>query len=187
MRVISGIARGHKLKAPRGQLTRPTLDRVREAIFNVVAAKIPGSTVLDLFSGSGAMGIEALSRGADWCVFNDYDKKSCQIIKANLLHTKLAKNSEVYNFEARQLIAFLAEKNNKKLFDLIFLDPPYESGLYEEVFTKLVHHNLLNKGALIIAESDNNLELKPYYDKIRLNKTRRYGDTLVWYYEYMEE
>lgn len=187
MRVIAGSARGHTLKAPKGYLTRPTLDKVREAIFNVIADHVPDSIVLDLFSGSGAMGIEALSRGAAHCVFNDVNKKAIQIIKDNLAHTKLAAAAEIYNLEALQLLNFLGSQNEKLSFNLVFIDPPYDSGLYSEVFKRLACNGLLSNGALLVAESNLELELRSQYDNLLLKKKSKYGDTLVWYYKYMEE
>jgi len=185
VRVIAGQARGHSLKAPKGQSTRPTLDRVREAIFNVLALRVPEAEVLDLFSGSGAMGIEALSRGAKSCVFNDQNKQAILVIKDNLQHTKLAERASIFNMEARQLLTLL-QNTTSEGFDLVFVDPPYQSGLYEAVLTQLLAGKLLKKGSLVIVESNPELEIKvPHV--LQLLKQSRYGDTLVSYYENMEE
>lgn len=186
MRVIAGTARGHTLKAPKGLKTRPTLDRVREAVFNVLATRTLDAVVLDLFSGSGAIGIEALSRGAASCLFTDLSKEAVQVIKENLIHTKLETKAVVFNMEANQLLTML-QADPKATFDLVFLDPPYESGQYESILTKLAAGKLLKKGALVIAESNTKLELKGQYGFLRMIKQSRYGDTLVSYYEYLEE
>lgn len=186
MRVIAGTVRGHSLKAPRGLNTRPTLDRVREAIFNVLTFRIHDAVVLDLFSGSGAMGIEALSRGAASCVFTDNSRQAISVIKENLTHTKLESKATVFNMDAGQLLNLL-KTDAKTTFDLVFLDPPYESGVYETILSKLSVGKLLNKEALVIAESNTKLELKDRYEALQLIKQSRYGNTLVSYYKNLEE
>ena len=183
--MIAGIAKGHTLIAPKGMKTRPTQDRVREAIFNVLAVRIPGSRVLDLFAGSGALGIEALSRGAAFCVFSDWDKQAIRAIEDNLKRTKFTDNASIYNSSAERLLDFLQAK--QEVFDLVFLDPPYESGVYERILDKLLQHGLLANGATIVAESSCKLELRKQYASLTMVKQTRYGDTLVSYYEKMEE
>jgi len=184
VRVIAGSARGHSLKAPKGLHTRPTLDRVREAIFNVLAVHIPGAEVLDLFAGSGAMGIEALSRGAANCVFNDSSRQAVQVIKENLRHTKLEDKAMVYNLDAGKLLAFLQDKNT---FDLVFLDPPYQAGLYEDILQLLSRRKLLKKDAIVVVESGTDLVLDVSGENLQLVKQSRYGDTLISYYKSVEE
>ena len=186
MRVIAGTVRGHTLKAPKGLNTRPTLDRVREAIFNVITLHIHDAVVLDLFSGSGAMGIEALSRGAASCVFADNSRHAMQVIKENLTHTKLESKATVFNMDASQLLNLL-QADAKATFDLVFLDPPYQSGVYEAILSKLSLGKLLNKAALVITESNTKLELKDRYEALQMIKQSRYGDTLVSYYKNLEE
>ena len=186
MRVIAGTVRGHTLKAPKGLNTRPTQDRVREAIFNVLSFRIHDAVVLDLFSGSGAMGIEALSRGAASCIFTDKNRQANLIIKENLTHTKLESKATVFNMDAGQLLNLL-KADGTATFDLVFLDPPYESDVYETILSKLSVDKLLNKDALVIAESNIKLALKDRYEALQLIKQSRYGDTLVSYYKNLEE
>lgn len=186
MRVIAGTARGHTLKAPKGYKTRPTLDRIREAIFNVLASRIQDSNVLDLYAGSGAMGIEALSRGAAKCVFNDQNSQALKVVKDNLLHTKLENQAVLYNKEALKAIKLLEQEGNMA-FDLVFLDPPYQAHLYDQILVELQDSRLLKKDSLVVVESDAKLVLNDYYGALRRIKESRYGDTLVTYYKYMEE
>ena len=127
MRVITGIARGRRLKEPNGMETRPTTDRVKEGIFSSIQFEVEGRKVLDLFGGTGQMGIEALSRGAAHCTFVDLQKQAVAIIRENVNSTGFADQSTVIQGDA---LAYLSRCREK--FDLIFLDPPYESGLLEK-------------------------------------------------------
>jgi len=185
LRVISGTARGHTLKTLKGQMTRPTLERVREAIFNVLAKHVPGANVLDLFAGSGALGIEALSRGAAKCIFNDLNKQAKQVIIANIRFTKLESKAVVYSLDAEKLLDILQKE--AQVFDLVFVDPPYQSGLYERILEKLVSNGLLKQDAIIVAECDSNVIIEPQDDRLCLFKKSRYGDSQVWYYKFMGE
>ena len=124
MRVITGSARGRKLKTLEGMDTRPTSDRVKEAVFSAIQFELPGSVFLDLFAGSGQMGIEALSRGAKQAVFNDLNPKAVQVVKDNLLSTGFSRQARVLNLS---LEGFL--RTDKTQFDLAYLDPPYRSDL----------------------------------------------------------
>ncbi|OUQ58866.1 16S rRNA (guanine(966)-N(2))-methyltransferase RsmD [Tyzzerella sp. An114] len=150
MRVISGMARGHKLLAPEGMDTRPTTDRIKETLFNIIAPDLPQSRFLDLFSGSGAIGIEALSRGAQKAVFVDESSKCREIIEHNLKHTKLIDNADLYCMDAVSAINMLGTKGEK--FDIIFLDPPYNMGFYEPVIIAIKNSGILDKEGYIIAE-----------------------------------
>ncbi|MBZ4655418.1 MAG: methyltransferase [Peptococcaceae bacterium] len=182
MRIIAGEAKGHTLKCLKGLTTRPTLDRVREAIFNVLGAKTIDAVVLDLFAGTGALGIEALSRGSKFCLFNDINKKACSIIKENLMHCRLAEKARVFNLNAGSLLGMLEEEPAFSL-DIIFLDPPYDKGLYEPVLSKLGISALLKTNTAVVVESDRNTPLEKSYGKLELVKKSSYGDTLVWYYQ----
>ena len=120
MRVISGKARGVTLKTPDGNQTRPTADRVKEALFSIIQFDLPGAKILDLFAGSGQLGIEALSRGADSALFIDASDKACALVKENLRRTKLTEQAEVIRSD---YLSYL--KNCRKKFNIIILDPPY--------------------------------------------------------------
>ncbi len=182
MRIIAGSARGHRLKCLKGLTTRPTLDRVREAIFNVLGAKTIDAVVLDLFAGTGALGIEALSRGSKFCFFNDFNKKACAIIKENLIHCRLAEKAKVFNMSALGFLSLLEQDPDVSL-DIIFLDPPYEGGFYEPVLSKLGISTLLKTNTVVVVEGNCNILLEEGYGRLKLVKENRYGDTRVWYYQ----
>lgn len=148
MRVITGSARGRKLRTLEGgDVVRPTTDRVKEAMFSIVQFDIPGASVLDLFSGSGQLGIEALSRGAENAVFVDKSQEAFNVIKENLKTTNLFSKSVVLNTDSVQYI-----KDSRVKFDLVFLDPPYKMGLIDEVLPFVA--NCCNDGATIVCETD---------------------------------
>ncbi len=148
MRVISGSARGKKLISVEGLDVRPTLDRVKESIFNMIAFDIPGARVLDLFCGSGALGIEALSRGAEKAVFVDKSEASLSCTKQNLKDTRLLERAEVIKSDS---IIFLKDTDEK--FDIIFIDPPYKENLYSDVLFAILERNLLKEDGKIIIEA----------------------------------
>ena len=172
LRVIAGKAKGIGLDAPIGLNTRPTLDKVREAIYGSLQFEIPGSKCLDLFSGSGAMGIEALSRGAAECIFVDNEKNCINAIKANLARTKLSGTVKFVSFE-QALNSFNTE------FDFIFMDPPYASGYYDKAAQIVLEKNLLNSDGKIIAEHDGSLENLKGFTAI---KTKKYGKAYVTWF-----
>lgn len=178
MRVISGTARGIKLSSLDGLDTRPTLDNVKEAIFSMIFLHTDGARVLDLFAGSGAMGIEALSRGADEAVFVDSNPKACEVVRANLTKARMSDKARVVCASAQEYIDSIAEGES---FDLIFLDPPYALGLLDETIDRLCERALVKKGGLIIAEADNGtpIDVKSY----KLLKQKKYGRVLVYILE----
>lgn len=148
MRVISGSARGKKLVSAEGLDVRPTLDRVKESIFNMIAFDILGANVLDLFCGSGALGIEALSRGAESAVFVDVSDESLTYTKRNLSDTHLFESAKVVKSDS---VLFLKDTN--ETFDIILIDPPYKSKLYDEVLSVILERNLLKEGGKIVIEA----------------------------------
>ncbi len=152
MRVITGTARGHKLVAPEGLETRPTTDRIKETLFNILSPHLWDSSFLDLFSGSGAIGIEALSRGAKEAVFVEQAPKALSAIEQNLAHTKLQERAEVMKTDVLTALARLGSQ--KRQFDFIFLDPPYQKGLYEPVLEAIAREKVLKEDGIIIAEHD---------------------------------
>lgn len=177
MRIIAGTARGRLFEAPEGRSTRPTLDRVREAIFGMIQFDVPGSTVLDLFGGSGGLGLEALSRGAEKTVFCDNDRKACSLIERNVSKLGFSERSEVYCADCFRLIELMKQQNRR--FSLVMLDPPYESGLYEPVFEALAESELLLEGCIIIAEHPIKLCIDPNLACFKAGKPHRYGDVAV--------
>ena len=149
MRVISGIARGTKISSIESLATRPTLDRVKESLFNILQNDIKNKVMLDLFAGSGALGIEALSRGAKKAYFCDNSKEAIKVLKQNLEKTKLIKNAIIINKDYK-----LALKEIKEKIDIIFLDPPYKLDLAVKSIKELLELNLISAESLIIVETD---------------------------------
>ena len=150
MRIITGKARGTQLKAPAGETTRPTSERAKEAIFSMLQFELQGTEVLDLFAGSGQMGLEALSRGAAHAVFCDSSKSAQQIIQSNSLKTKLALQCEIFS---NDYLVLLRSFRKKRKFDIVFLDPPYALGALPKALQALVDYGLLSDGAKLICES----------------------------------
>lgn len=180
MRVITGLARGRRLETLPGDATRPTGEKVKESLFSAIQFDIEGRRVLDLFAGSGQLGIEALSRGAAGCVFVDKNTEAVKIIRQNLLHTGLAEKSQVLGTDA---LTYLTRPGDR--FDLVFLDPPYASELLMPVLNKVAP--LVNDGGIIVCETDDTAALPERINRFALAKTYRFGHTLVWLYRYVAE
>lgn len=176
MRVIAGDKKGRALIAPKGEDTRPTLERVKEAVFGIVQFELFSSNVLDLFAGSGALGIEALSRGAKKCVFCDASRAAVSVIKQNLEKVGYTENEATVlemDFEAAlNRLKALDEK-----FDIVFIDPPYAEGLYEKTLDMLFNGGLLKEEFTVIVEHDKRVEIPPC--KGTVMKTKRYGDVRI--------
>ena len=173
MRVISGSARGRRLLSLEGLDTRPTTDRVKESVFNIIMPYIRGAQVLDLFAGSGAMGIEALSRGAKSALFAENNSAACEVIQKNLTDTKLSQNAALYRGDA---LSFL--KSTKEKFSLVFLDPPYDGGFYLPVLTEIAEREILAPEGVLVLEkrADAHIEVPSGYEVI---KDRKYGKTAI--------
>ncbi|MDR3629237.1 MAG: RsmD family RNA methyltransferase [Desulfocapsaceae bacterium] len=204
MRIISGHARGLKLKAPHGQAIRPTSDRAKEALFSIIGYQVREAFVLDLFAGTGALGLEALSRGARHVTFVDKSPDALMLIKMNIAlfqksifpdssrvpplkdqHYSRCKlpvslcNCDLTRddfFNKRERIA------SQPFFDLIFLDPPYEKGLCFQTLTYIDKCTILAENGLIIAEDRAEVLLPDTFDTLRLVNRRRYGDAGFWFY-----
>jgi len=176
MRVITGSARGRKLMTPSNYDIRPTTDNVKESVFNIIQFDIEGRKVLDLFAGTGQMGIECLSRGAAGCTFIDESRQALKIVKKNL---------ETCNLQGETMLAdALSYLERCGKYDLIFVDPPYDAGLYGEVLDRINKFDILNDGGIIVCESRRNekipdifpanYKLREYnYGKIKLSIYRR--------------
>jgi len=178
MRIISGIARGSRLVTLEGIETRPTLDRVKEPLFSIIQMHIKGAKVLDLFAGSGALGLEALSRGAEMAVFSDVSERAINVINQNIQKTKFIDKSVVFNNSYEIVLKKLADEG--KVFDLIFLDPPYESGLLENAIQEIVKYNLLSKDGIIIVETDMESELQKIQNSgLHIKDIRKYGRVIL--------
>lgn len=177
MRIISGSRRGHKLHEFEGEDVRPTTDRVKESIFNLIQNHVPDATVLDMFGGSGALAFEALSRGAESAVVIDSDKRSVELIRKNMRDLKFEDVCDV-----RQLSCFDYAKTCDKKFDLIFLDPPYNKGFIEPALTAISENELLSESGIVLLESDNT-DFKNEFPGLLMEKQRRYGRTFVTIYK----
>lgn len=185
MRVITGSARGHALKAPTGENTRPTSDRIKESLFSILGMIDDEDIVLDLFSGSGAIGIEFLSRGARSAYFVDADEESIKIIDKNLKKTKLADKSLVYKNKVNKAIKNFGTKGLK--FDYIFLDPPYNKEIVVETLEAITDENLLKDTGKVIIEHETKLELPDKLNFLTKVDYRKYGDTSISFYRSEEE
>ncbi|ATW24666.1 16S rRNA (guanine(966)-N(2))-methyltransferase RsmD [Candidatus Formimonas warabiya] len=181
MRVISGQARGRRLKAPKGNTTRPTSDRVKEAIFNVLAFKLDGSRILDVFAGTGGLGIEALSRGAQEAVFIEKNRAPWLILKENLLSTGLSSKGRLILGDFAVVLPQLEGR-----FDIAFLDPPYNRGFIQPAVSLIIQSGLLDAQGVIVVETNAREKELPDPGVISLVKESVYGDTAVLYYQFSE-
>ena len=183
MRIIAGKAKGHQLKAPKTTSTRPATDLVRGAIFAILE-NIAGdwSLVLDLFSGSGALGIEALSRGAGWVDFVEQKQQCCDIIKQNLEKTKLADQSHIYCRSVTKAISFL-----DKEYSIILIDPPYADLSIDNLITQLANSRLVGENTTVVVTHSSRRTLSPTYDSLSLIKERRHGDSCIAIYQKEEK
>ena len=170
MRVISGSARGLKLCSPEGISTRPTLDRVKEALFSMLQAYLMDAVVLDLFSGSGALGLECLSRGAKKAVFVDNSQEAIVCIKSNLSSAKVADKSLIFNSDFCDYL-----KNCNEKFDLIFLDPPYSKNFYKTALDLICQKKLLKDDGFVIVEWDSEIGFQNEISDFEIYKEKRYG------------
>lgn len=173
MRVIAGSARSLKLVTVDSMDTRPTTDRIKETLFNVLSPDIPGSNFLDLFSGSGAIGIEALSRGADRAVFVENGRKALECINKNLDFTKLKDQAQILSTDAVSSVSTL--ERQKDVFDIIFMDPPYGRLLERDVLVRLSGSDIVSDETIIVVESDLDTEFD-YLEEIGLEiyKIKKY-------------
>ena len=177
MRVITGKARGINLKTPEGLQTRPTADRVKEALFSIIQFDIPGARVLDLFGGTGQLGIEALSRGAKSATFVDASNTACNLIRENLKRTRLQEESRVI---CSDYLAFLGRCSEK--YDIIFLDPPYAEVFLENALNRITEIDILQSGGIIITERPLEKELSMDFTGYSRSKDYKYGKVLLTIY-----
>ena len=177
MRVISGKARGISLMTPKGELTRPTADRVKEALFSIIQFDLPGAKVLDLFGGTGQLGIEAISRGAKHAVFVDAREDACRLIKENLKRTKLEVDGTVIRSDYLQYLNRCKEK-----FDIIILDPPYAEVFLENALNIITEIDVLQSGGIIIAERPLGKDLPWEFEGFSRSKDYKYGQILLTIY-----
>ena len=177
MRVITGTARGHKLNTLEGRDVRPTTDQVKEAMFSIIQFEVEGAAVLDLFAGSGQLGIEALSRGAESAVFVDARREACQLIRANLQKTRLEQSAQVVQSDYMEYLSRCREK-----FGLILLDPPYAEVFLENALKRITEIDILQPGGIIAAERPLGKELPWDFPGYSRSRDYKYGKILLTLY-----
>lgn len=186
MRITGGSARGRKLSVPRSDLIRPTCDRVREALFNILGQRIAGCRVLDLFAGTGAVGIESLSRGAAFALFVDQSLEAGRLIEANLracIPRPRAGFVQLNLETTPHLHPLHTHLDSGALFDLVFMDPPYHCNLAQRVLPMVAAADILAERALIVVEEHRRATLPETVASLALTDHRRYGETSLWFYE----
>lgn len=182
MRVVSGSAKGRPLKSVPGTGTRPTTDKVKEAVFSMIGPYFEGGTVLDLFAGTGGLGIEALSRGMEHGIFIDMDPKSIETIHANLKATRLESQSEVFRNDAERAIKVLAKRG--VLVDAVFLDPPYRMKNADDLLQQMHERSLLQDLATIVIEHESKYEYPDEFGHFFCTRKALYGESAITIYEY---
>ena len=180
MRIVGGEFSSRKIVTSSGRSTRPTLDKVREAVFSSLGGLFDGGTVLDLYAGSGAVGLEALSRGFQHAVFADISKDAIRAIKENIHSLKVEDYTEVFAMKDLKVLSLLAERGMK--FDLVYLDPPYALQHNNEVLAFLDKHHMLNAGARVVIESLKEETYDMDYSLIHPYKEKAYGISKITYY-----
>lgn len=177
MRVITGKARGITLKTPAGTRTRPTADRVKEALFSAIQFDVAGAAVLDLFGGTGQLGIEALSRGAKSAVFVDQSRQACDLIRENLRRTRLEEDARVVCQDYLQYL-----KKCKEVYNIILLDPPYAEIFLENALKCITEIDILQSGGIIVTERPAGKDLPYDFPGYIRSKDYKYGNTLITLY-----
>ena len=177
MRVVAGRAKGIALKTPSGMLTRPTADRVKEAMFSIVQFDLPGASVLDLFGGTGQLGIEAVSRGAKSATFVDNREDACRLIRENLKRIGMEKESRVVRMDYMDFL-----KRNREKFDIVLLDPPYAEEYLENSLKMITEIDILQSGGIIIAERPLGKDLSLDFEGFERSRDYKYGTTLLAVY-----
>lgn len=180
MRVISGQFRGRKLEKLEGMDIRPTSDRVKESLFNMLGARLFDCAFLDLFAGTGGIGIEAYSRGATQVVFIDESAKSIKVLKTNLEKLQIQEQVEVYNTDYINAINKLASDNRK--FDIIFIDPPYLKGYAQNALVQLADNKVLKEDAIVIIEHDIQDKMPESAGNLNMQRQKKYGNTMLSLY-----
>lgn len=184
MRVIAGTARGRTLKTPQDNRIRPTADRIKEALFSAIISRVDnldGFSVLDICAGTGNLGIEALSRGAERAVFIDNNHAAVSLIKANLQHLGFYPRASVLEMTASRALDQLIN-GKEKPFDLVFFDPPYKLNIPPEILLQLSTAGLLSANAIVVVEQDRRASLADNYGSLHKFNQRVYGDTALFFY-----
>ena len=184
MRVISGKVRGLKLDTPKNDDVRPTTDRVKESLFNIINPYVIDSNVLDLFAGTGSLGIECLSRGALSSTFVDVSKDSINIVKSNVKKARVENESTILNLDFKTAIDRLKVQNKK--FDIIFMDPPYYKNMFIDAISNIDNSDLLSEDGIIVVEHDTKDKFVDKIGRLEKSKEKKYGNTTLTFYKLEE-
>ncbi len=180
MRIITGLYKGRRLKTLEGTQLRPTSDRLRETLFNVLAPRIEGARFVDVCAGSGSVGIEALSRGAASVAFIEWSRKASTTISENLQHCGVKEGVRVINRDALTVLKYFAQREMQ--FDIFYLDPPYDSEIYSPVLWLIAKNNLLAEDGVVIVEHRRQSPLAPNYDQLRPYREIIQGESCLTFY-----
>lgn len=181
MRIISGFLRGRRLRAPEGLATRPTSDRVREALFNIIAARVPGSRFLDVCAGSGAVGLEAISRGAERAVFVEQSRRALEQLEENIETCGVEEAARIVAKDALSALRALAASEQE--FDIVYVDPPYDAELYRPILRVLGTSGLVSPDGVVVVERRSRNHLPDEAGELRHYRDMRYGDSTLAFYE----
>ena len=182
MRIIAGKAKGRKLIPPATLETRPTLDRVKEAMFSMIQGYIPNAIAVDVFAGTGSLGLEAASRGAKEVYLIDKSSTTFPLLKENVENLKFGDFCHPLNMDSYDALRLLAKKGKK--FDLIFIDPPYCKEMIPEAIKLIKENDMLVEDGIIVTKIDSVEEIYEGYEDIKLSRSKKYGNTTVCFYEY---
>jgi 16S rRNA (guanine(966)-N(2))-methyltransferase RsmD len=185
MRVIAGKAKGRRLKTPKGRGIRPTADRVKEALFNILPHDLSGRKVLDLFAGTGNLGMEALSRGAEEAVLVEASRGAARLIEENLRTLGFENSSRVLTAPVLRSLRMLSQRGER--FDLVFLDPPYEQELVGQTLKAIAQEELPRENGVVVVEHSVREKVGERYGTLTLTDRRRYGDTQLSFFNYAQE
>ncbi|MBY0755535.1 16S rRNA (guanine(966)-N(2))-methyltransferase RsmD [Clostridium sardiniense] len=185
MRIIAGKARGRKILSPATYETRPTLDRVKEAMFSMIQGYIPEAIVVDVFAGTGSLGLEAASRGAKECYLFDKSEVTFPLLKENVENLKFTDFCHPLKIDAYAGLKMLAKKG--KRFDLVFIDPPYCKEMIPEAIKTIKENDMLNEDGIIVTKIDSIEERYEGYEDIKLTRSKKYGNTTVCFYKIQGE
>ena len=177
MRIIGGRAKGRKLSVVKGKTIRPTPDNVKESIFSMIQGHVEGKTVLDLFAGTGNLGLEALSQGAEKAIFVEKDKTSLRTLMKNRNLCGFQDQAEILSLDAEVALKVLRRRAER--VDLVFIDPPYGSGYVEKTLRLINAHDMVTEGGLIVAQHRSDENIAPPGEKLSLQKRKRHGDTMI--------
>lgn len=181
MRVIAGERKGMPLKTAAGTNTRPTTDKVKESIFNIIGPFFDGGIAVDLFAGSGSLGIETLSRGAEKAIFIEKDNKAFQMLQENIKKCRYEQKSELYKTDAFRAVKALIKRDI--VIDYLFVDPPYKKIEYYNLVLSLINENKLSNKAIIVCEHSSFVELPDEFQQFKRSRQETYGDTVISIYE----